>query len=110
MSEQFKNIAKKINARIAYTGLNKMNNFIKVQKDPLKNQNKSNVVYKIDCKSCNASYVRQTGRQLQTRIKKHHSHIRRNTANRSVITEHRLEFDHDFKWEEVLVSNKESRI
>jgi len=46
ISEQFKNIVERGNARIAYTGLNKMN-FIRVHKDPLRNENKSNIQIKI---------------------------------------------------------------
>jgi len=107
ISEKFKNIAKKINHRIAYTGFNKMNNIIKVHKDPLKNDNKCNIIYKIDCNNCDASYVGQTSRQLQTRIKEHRNHIRWNSGNRSVITEHRLEFDHDFKWDDIRLLDRE---
>jgi len=34
---------------------------------------KNSVVYKICCKNCDASYVGQTKRQLQTRIKEHNN-------------------------------------
>jgi len=37
-------------------------------------------------------------------------HIGRNTANRSVITEHRLEFDYEFKWDDVIVLDKEPNL
>jgi len=40
-------------------------------------------------------------RLLKTRIDEHRSHIRRNTNQSSVITEHRLEFSHDFDWNNV---------
>ena len=59
---------------------------------------KSNVVYKISCNNCDASYIGQTGRQLKTRITEYRNHIRHNTSVRSVITEHRLQYDHDFQW------------
>ena len=39
------------------------------------NDSKRNVVYKIDCKNCNASCVGQTGRKLNTRIKEYHNDI-----------------------------------
>jgi len=58
-----------------------------------------NVVYKISSKNCEASYVGQTCRQLKTRISEHKNHILRNTSIHSVITEHRLQFNHDFDWE-----------
>ena len=31
----------------------------------------TNVVYRIDCNDCEATYVRQTGRRLDIRIKEH---------------------------------------
>jgi len=40
--------------------------------------------------------VGQTGRQLKTRISEHKNHISRNTTTHSVITEHRLQFNHEF--------------
>lgn len=49
----------------------------------------------------------QTGRQLNTRIKEHRNHINRNSTSHSVITEHRMELNHDFKWEEVQILDKE---
>jgi len=39
----------------------------------------------------------QTGRQLKTRISEHKNHIKRNTTINSVVTNHRLQFGHDFK-------------
>lgn len=37
----------------------------------------------------------------------HRNHIRRNSGNLSVITEHRVEFGHNFDWDGVEVLNDE---
>jgi len=47
------------------------------------------------------SYVGQTRRLLKERIDKHKNHIRRNVTQTSVITEHRLEYSHDFDWNNI---------
>jgi len=60
--------------KLTYVGLNKLSKFIRVQKDKLSILSRSNVVYKINCKDCNASYVGQTKRLLKTRINEHHNH------------------------------------
>jgi predicted GIY-YIG superfamily endonuclease len=107
ISEKFRGVTKDLNMRISYQSLNKLSRFIKVHKDPLPDSSKRNVVYKINCKSCDASYVGQTGRQLHTRISEHKNQIRHNTTNHSVITEHRLNYNHDFAWDEVEILDTE---
>jgi len=74
-----------------------------VQKDPLPISAQRNVVYKIACKDCEASYVGQTSRQLHTHILEHRNHIRRNMFSHSVIIDHRLQFDHEFDWDKAQV-------
>jgi len=69
-----------------------------------------NVVYKINCKDCDASYVGQTGRQLKTRISEYKNHINRNTFGLPVITEHRLHKNHEFDWERVEILDVERKI
>jgi len=44
---------------------------------------------------------------LKTRISEHKNHILRNTSTHSVITEHRLQFNHDFDWEGVEILDVE---
>ena len=45
------------------------------------------VIYKIQCRDCDETYVGQTGRLLKTRIKKHINHINRKTSCEYVITQ-----------------------
>ena len=107
LSERFKDITKDLNVRISYFSLNKLNRYIKVHKDSLCNSSQCNVVYKINCANCNASYVGQTGRQLHTRVKEHRNQINHHTNNRSVITDHRINFGHDFAWDGVEILDNE---
>jgi len=86
---------------------NKLGKFIKVHKDPLLTAFRPNVVYKINCQDCEASYVGQTKRMLNTRISEHRNHIKRNSPQTSVITDHRLEFNHEFDWDNVEVLDEE---
>ena len=97
------------NMIISYTGMNKLRSFIKVQKDELPLMNRKNIVYKISCNDCDATYVGQTCRLLHTRINEHRAHIRRNSTQQSVITDHRL-LDHEFKWDEIEVLDEERNL
>jgi len=56
------------------------------------------VVYKIDCRDCKATYIGQTKKQLNIRIKEHTNNIKLHTSNQSVINKHRNDFLHDFNW------------
>ena len=106
MSEKFFTINKNINVKLSFLSLNKLNKFIKVQKDTLPKFSNKNV-YKIPCKDCDASYIGQTDRKLSTRIisqSEHRNHINRNQA---VITDHQLRFNHEFNWENVQIFDKE---
>jgi len=52
---------------ISFRCINKLNRFVKVLKDQDHILSKNNVIYKISCNDCDASYVGQTKRQLKTR-------------------------------------------
>jgi len=63
------------NIKVVYYGVDKLRNIIKAHKDPLPNPCKKNVVHKLNCNNCEATYVSQTKRQLKTRIAEHRNHI-----------------------------------
>jgi len=44
---------------------------------------------------------------LNTRISEHRNHIRRSSPQTSVITNHRLEYNHDFDWDNVEMLDEE---
>ncbi|KAG5333709.1 TM230 protein, partial [Acromyrmex charruanus] len=51
-----------------------------------------NVVYKIFCEDCDASYVNQTKRKLKTRLQEHKSDIKKKTGLPFVITNHQINY------------------
>jgi len=57
----------------------------------------NNVVYKVCCKDCEASYVEQTKRQLK-KINEHTKNINYDESRHSVITNHMLEKNYTFDW------------
>jgi len=103
--QYFKNITF---CKLAFSCYNKLNRYIKVHKDALPITSLTNVVYQIDCLDCDATYVGQTKRSLHIRVSEHRNHIRRNSTQNSVITEHRLKCEHDFDWDRAKVLDRES--
>jgi len=107
ISESFIPIIKKYGYDIAFTIPHTLNTFIKCGKDSLDPMSHLGVVYKITCHDCNASYVGQTKKQLRTRIKEHVSDINKKNGSPSVISEHRLNFNHEFEWENIKIMDNE---
>jgi len=102
--------------KIAYFSLNKLgwvvrpqkdNLLVRPQKDNLPKDSNKNVVYRLRCKNCNASYVGQTKRRLTTRVTEHKNDINKKSSKHSVITEHRLELNHEIDWENPTILDKE---
>jgi len=51
-------------------------------------------------------WVRQ--RQIKTRIKEHDNNIKLDKSKHSVITEHRVNFNHDFDWGNIKILDTKS--
>jgi len=87
ISDKFKNVINGEVRRTAFFNLNKLNKFVKVYIDPIPKEQKRNVIYKINCKDCDASYVSQTKRKLITRVTEHKSNLCKGSNSYSVIIE-----------------------
>jgi len=92
---------------VRFTIPKKLDNVIKRGKDKLNNQQITEVVYKINCNDCDKVYIGQTKRHLVTRIKEHMNNIKNPSGNFSVVTEHRLSFNHNFDWDNPNFLHKE---
>jgi len=106
VSDDLKRIVKNC-VDVIYTIPKKLDLFIKKGKDRLKTQQSTEVVYKINCKNCDQVYVGQTKRHLETRMKEHKNNIRNPSGNYSIVSEHRLSFNHDFEWDRPDILHKE---
>jgi len=93
---------------VGYRCLNKLNQYIKVHKDKNNRKNISNVIYKICCKDCDATYIGQTKRQLGTRVKEHRNNIRMDPSKHSVVTEHIIKENHTFDWDNAQILDTEN--
>ncbi|KAL6417184.1 hypothetical protein ACFW04_014613 [Cataglyphis niger] len=96
LSDDIGRMIKNIGFTVVYNIPKKLNSLIKRGKDGL--PSRTEVVYKINCKNCSASYIGQTKRHLSTRVKEHFNNIKMHVSNLSVISKHKLEFNHDFDW------------
>ena len=84
-----------------------MNNIIVLGKDRNEKLEKSNVVYKINCNNCNASYVGQTCRRLGVRLKEHRKKYSDEDRNSSLHI-HRIENNHTINFDTVKILDYET--
>ena len=77
----------------------------------------SNVVYKLECISCDKTYVGQTKRLLKIRRDEHKNNFNlKNKKYHNVITKHRTEnigdheVPHDFDWNNIQIVYKENNL
>ncbi|KYN17296.1 hypothetical protein ALC57_10422 [Trachymyrmex cornetzi] len=68
---------------------------------------KKNLVYKISCNKCDASYVRQTSKQLKTKVSEHKNDINRSKLTNSVLSEHKRCHNYNFNWNKVEILDNE---
>ena len=98
LSEDVSRFLQSTGMQSVYSIPKKLNSLIRRVKDPLPLEEKIGVVYKINCANCSSSYIGQTKRQLDTRIKEHFNNIKVHNSNYSVISNHRLDNGHNFDW------------
>lgn len=106
VSEKFSSMAKKHGFKISYSRGRDLRQYIKRHKDEMDRFTQSGVVYRINCLDCEATYIGQTKRKLETRVKEHKNDIKRSSSP-SVISQHRIELDHQFDWEGVSIVDGE---
>jgi len=85
----------------------KLDSIIKRGKDKLEPKQNTGVVYRLDCKDCERVYIGQTKQHLETRVREHRNNIKNASGNNSVVTNHRLSTNHEFKWDNVSILHKE---
>jgi len=107
VSESFLPVCERFGFRIAYSIHNTLRKFIKRGKDALDLWSHRDVVYKISCNDCEATYIGQTKRQLGTRIQEHIKDINKKSGILSVISDHRLDCDHEMNWNGVEIVDTE---
>jgi len=93
---------------VRFTIPKKLNNLIRKGKDKLNDMQTTNIVYKLNCKHCDKVYIGQTKRHLETRIKEHKNNIKYASGRFSVVSNHRLQNDHDFNWDKPNILHKEN--
>ena len=68
---------------------------------------KSNIVYKINCHDCDASYVGEMGRALKTHVLEHCRAVEKRDFSASALAQHAWEHNHHINWTSTCVLETE---
>ena len=71
---------------------------------------KASVVYQINCKDCEATYVGQTGRHLKERISEHRKAVEYGNILHSSVAEHAFEAHHEVDFDNIQVLDVENNM
>ncbi|EZA47026.1 hypothetical protein X777_17025 [Ooceraea biroi] len=110
LSDTLSRIFKQYQIEVVHTINKRLDCIIKCGKDVVPNDNKTGVVYRMNCINCDACYVGQTKRHLATRVREHRSAITKREGNWSVVSRHRASLFHDFEWSRVDILHREQHL
>jgi len=124
LSEAFARILKSHGIATANRPHRMLRNFVVHPKDKVKDEDKTELIYRVPCKNCSSSYVGETGRKFGLRVKEHKKEVDSFTAgkqtrasraressatHKSAITDHAVEENHVIDWDKVKVVDREAQ-
>ena len=86
------------NIRVAHKPTTTLRNLLTNVKDRDEPNNRQGAVYKIKCSDCQASYIGETGRNLNTRLTEHKRATRNGDVNNYIAVHHQLT-NHNIDWD-----------
>ena len=97
-SETIARILQPHDIRVAHKPITTLRQLLTNVKDKVEPKNRQGAVYKNKCCDCPATYVGETGRNLNTRLTEHRR-ATKNVDNKNNIAEHHLQTDHRIDWD-----------
>ena len=108
VSEPISRILRTAGLKVAMKPHQTMRQMLGTPKDRDDLLDKAGVVYQIECKDCEASYVGQTGRHLRERLKEHTKALEKGNTMNSGVAEHAFEKHHNIDLDNIRVLDTES--
>ena len=97
-SETIARILQPYNIRVAHKPTTTLRHLLTNVKDRDEPNNRQGAVYKVKCSDCQASYIGETGRNLNTRLTEHKRATRNGDVNNHISGHHRLT-NHKIDWD-----------
>nr|VZI00979.1 unnamed protein product [Spirometra erinaceieuropaei] len=98
VSEAVSRLLRPLGIGIAHRPESTIRNLVMRPKTPLPRGETTNVIYRIQCSSCNMNYIGETGKRLHTRVAEHMRAVRRMDPL-SLVAEHCANSGHTFAFQ-----------
>ena len=107
-SEQLKRIFNDQNIDCTFYTTTTLRTLLLHVKDPVPLEQRNNVVYKYDCKDCEAVYFGESKRTIAEGTKEHTRAVRAADTRRYETADHCWKYNHDFDWENKKIMDYET--
>ena len=97
-SETISRILQPYNIRVAHKPTTTLRHLLTNVKDRDEPSNRQGAVYKIKCSDCQAPYIGETGKNLNTRLTEHKRAPKNRDANNHIAVHHQLT-NHNIDWD-----------
>ena len=102
LSEQIRRVLRMYNIRTAFRSGTSLGKFLTRVKDPVPLEDRPGAIYKISC-LCGDSYIGETGRTTNKRVKEHKAACRLAHFEKSAVAEHAWQDGHIIEWDQVTI-------
>ena len=109
VSEAISRVLAEIDIHTYFKPVNTIRSMVSHPKDRVPLLSKSGVVYKVECGCCNASYVGETKRRLESRLAEHRKAVQKGEVNASALAEHVWNVGHHVNWDSMKVLSVSGR-
>ena len=98
LSEPIKRLLERVKVKVRLKPNKTLRQLLVRPKDKVPMEQRTGVVYSIPCRDCPKTYVGQSGRSLECRVKEHQRAVKYGDTNTSAIAEHAWQEQHNINW------------
>lgn len=107
-SEKLKKILQKYGLIVSNKNGNNTKHLFTNLKDKTEKNRQTHVVYRINCKNCEGTYIGQTKQYLVNRIKAHQNSVEGKNKDKTALKKHVEQNEHEFDFADVKILKKET--
>jgi len=97
-SESLRRILASHKIKCAFYSKNTLRKHLSKPKDAVPQEQRNNIVYKIPCKDCDATYIGESKRSFKVRSSEHMRAVRNMDIEKNEIADHCWKFNHEMNW------------